>query len=316
MRSARPQRSLLTRDARALDVTRGELAGPRWRSPFRGVHSPASASPDDPLQRIFDAAELLPPGAALGGWAAAWLLGARELDGRGPTGRHEQPVPIVLPPPRDIRRRDGIALWRSRLDDADVTHVSGIPCTSGVRTGFDLARLSDLMDAVVALDVLGRCAHISPATVSEYARARLGWRGVPMVRAAVDLSDPRVLSPGETRLRVIWVRDAGLPRPEANPNFFDTTGFFLGMGDLLCTCCGLLGEYDGAQHRDSRTHATDNAREEWLEDTGLTVVRAGDVDVGSQRRRTVVRLITAHRRASTRNRSQDRWTWTARPFPA
>ena len=193
--------------------------------------------------------------------------------------------------------------------------VHGIPCTSLVRTAFDLARHRSLREGVVALDQLGRLLRLRPDAVLQYAEERRGWRGVPQVRQAVALTDPRALSTGETRLRLVWMLDALLPRPEVNADVYDLNGWFLGMGDLLDGEAGMLGEYDGGGHRDAERHTTDNAREEWLEDSGLIVVRATSIDVGRERRRTAARLVTAHRRGAGRDRSRDRWTWRARPFP-
>ena len=307
-----PQPAIRTRDALALGITRGQLAGPGWQAPLRGVRLPVGADANDPLQRILAVAEVLPSGAAIGGWAAARLLGAGEFDGRGASGQGLDPVPVILPPPILVRERPEIVRWRSHLGPDDVSVVHGIPCTSPVRTGFDLARRRSLREAVVALDQLGRLLRLSPEAVLHYADERRGWRGVPQVRRAVGLTDPRALSTGETRLRLVWVLDARLPPPEVNADVFDLGGFFLGMADLLDISAGMLGEYDGGGHRAAERHTLDNAREEWLKDSGLIVVRATSIDVGRQRRRTAARLLTAHRRGTGRDRSRDRWTWRAR----
>lgn len=313
--------SLLTRDALALGVTPGELAGPRWCRPLRGVSRPAGPADGEPLalqpmQRLYDVAELLPSGAAIGGWGAAHLLGARELDGRGESGQDLEPVPVVLPPPLLVRARQGVVRWRSHLDAEDAVVIDGIPCTSAARTGFDLARKLPLRRAVVALDVMGRQAGLSPSAVLDYRRSHRRWRGVPGVDMALPLIDPRALSPGETRFRLIWVLDAGLPTPEVNPTLRALDGFVLGMGDLLDPEAALLGEYDGEGHRELLAHARDNAREEWFEDHGLVVVRASAPDLWiANRRRTVLRLHTAHSRGLGRDRRRDRWLWTPRPYP-
>ena len=310
-----PQPAMRTGDALALGITRGELAGPGWQAPLHGVQLPAGPDANDPFQRILAVAELLPSGAAIGGWASARLRNVRELDGRGPSGRTLEPVPVVLPPPVLIRARPEIVRWRSKLGPDDVALVDGIPCTSAVRTGFDLARNRSLREAVVALDQLGRLMGLQPGEVLHYAQERRGWRGVPQVRRAVGLTDPRALSTGETRLRLVWVLDARLPPPEVNAEVFNLDGWLLGIGDLLDSDAGMLGEYDGGGHRDAERHTTDNAREEWLEDSGLIVVRATSIDVGRERRRTAIRLVTAHRRGKGRDRSRDRWTWRAQPLP-
>lgn len=111
-----PQPALPTRTARELGVSPKELRGRRWRSPYRGVAVPATPAAGFPLQRIYDAAELLPSGAALGGWAAAYLQRATDLDGRG-RGWETEPVPIVVPQHLSIRPRPGIVLWRNGLAD-------------------------------------------------------------------------------------------------------------------------------------------------------------------------------------------------------
>jgi hypothetical protein len=300
-----------------IGVTPGELTGPGWTSPFRGVYRPPDPTRDpSPLQRILDVAELLPVGAALGGWAAAHLLGATELDGRGWSGQQTQPVPVVLPPPVLIRARTGLTRWRSVLEDDDVVLVDGIPVTSPVRTCFDLVRRSQLRDGVIVLDVLGRQLRLSPATVSGYAQRHRKWRGLPRVAPAVELADVRARSTGETRLRLTWILDAKLPRPEVNPRVLDLEGQLVAEADLLDPEAGVVVEHDGSQHRDLPNHVLDNAREEWVEDTGLIVVRTCSPDLWAEnRRRTALRLQVAHRRGSSRDRSRDRWTWTPRDMP-
>ena len=68
----------------AVGVSDWELRGPLWERAYRGLHVWAALDLDEPAQRIREAARLLPRGGAVGGWAAAHLLGARELDGRNP----------------------------------------------------------------------------------------------------------------------------------------------------------------------------------------------------------------------------------------
>ena len=86
------------------------------------------------------------------------------------------------------------------------------------------------------------------------------------------------------------------------------------MADLLDPSTGLLGEYDGAVHRDELRHALDNAREEDLEDAGLTVVRAGNLDLTIYRARTLARLVAGWRRARLTPRGG--WTWEPGPLPS
>ena len=133
---------------------------------------------------------------------------------------------------------------------------------------------------------------------------------MPTLRRALPLVDPRAASLGESRLRLLWVLDAGLPAPAVNAAVTTIDGRLLGIADLLDPDAGLVGEYDGAVHRDLWQHTRDDAREEWLESAGLVVVRATAVDLRAEHRaRTVNRLRVAHARAVARDRAADRWTW-------
>lgn len=308
-----PQRSVRTRELHELGVTRGELAGPRWRAPFHGIRSPAVAPDADPLQRILDAAELVPEGGALGGWAAAHLLGASELDGRGRSGRELEAVLILAPRAHHQAARPGVRFHRSRLELGDVRDVDGVPVTGPVRTAFDLARASTVEEGLVATDVLCRALGLTAYEVKDYVQRHPRFRGVPVARQVVPLIDPRSRSTGESRLRYLWVVAAGLPPPQCNAYVVDDDGTVVAMPDLLDEASGLAGEYDGATHRTLEDHTSDNAREEGLERLGLVVVRATSLDVGRLRRRTVARLLDGWRRArATTSRS---WGWRPSPLP-
>jgi len=307
MTRLRPQLSLRTTDLIALGVTPKELRGPRWRAPFRGVHSPAVPALSRPDQRILDAAVLVPPGGAIGGWAAGWLLGATELDGRGRSGHEREDILIVVPPRHHPASRDGIRFVRTPLADSDVTTVDGLVVTTAVRTGFDLARSTDLEEGLVATDVLCRQLGLAAAGLLEYAEQHPRLEGSPVARTVLALADPRSRSTGETRLRYIWVVLAGLPRPQCNAYVVDENGTVVAMPDLLDDSTGLAGEYDGSSHREAAEHTEDNNREEEMEGLGLVVVRATSIDLGPKRARTVTRLLAGQARA--RAVPARRWGW-------
>jgi len=292
-----PQASLRTTDLLALGVSPKELRGPRWRTPFRGVHTPSVALPVSPAQRVLDAAELVPAGGAIGGWAAGWLLGATDLDGRGRSGREREDILIVVPPRHHPASREGIRFVRTPLAERDVTMVDGLVVTTALRTGFDLARSTDLEEGLVATDVLCRQLGLAPTDLLEYALRHPRLEGSPVARAVLALTDPRSRSTGESRLRYIWVVVAGLPRPQCNAYVVDEEGTVVAMPDLLDDGTGLVGEYDGSTHREAAEHTEDNNREEGMEDLGLVVVRATSIDVGPRRERTVARLLTGQARA-------------------
>lgn len=305
------QASLRTADLIGLGIGPDELSGPRWRNPFRGVHTPAVGDPAATAQRILDVVELIPAGGALSGWAAAHLLGASELDGRGRSGRAREDVLITVPRGCHLSRRVGVRYVRSRLEDDDVVEVGGIVVTGPVRTTFDLARASTVENGLVAADRLCRQLGLSPARVLIYVEQHPRFRGVPVARAVLELADPRSRSGGESRLRYLWVVVAGLPRPQCNPYVVDAEGTVVAMADLLDDGCGLAGEYDGSTHRELGEHTADNVREEDLEGLGLVVVRATSLDLGRFRSRTVARILQGRERATaTTSRS---WGW--RPSP-
>lgn len=307
------QASLRTADLMALGISPDELRGPRWRSPFHGVHTPVVGDPGDPRQRILDVVELVPSGGAIGGWSAGHLLGVAELDGRGRSGREAQDVVIVVPPGCHPARRDGVRFVRCPLTDDDLVEVDGVVVTGPLRTGFDLARGSTVEEGLVATDALCRRLGLAPALVLDYALRHPRSRGVPVSRAVLALTDPRSRSSGESRLRYIWVVDAGLRRPQCNPYVVDAAGVVVAMPDLLDDDSGLVGEYDGSTHRDLGEHTHDNVREEGMEGMGLVVVRATSLDVGPYRARTVARLLEKARIANTR--TSRTWGWRPGPLP-
>lgn len=313
------QRPVRLADVRAAGLTSTELSGPLWATPWRGVRV-WSATEVTPRVRALGAATLLPDRGRVGavaGWAAAHLLGAAEVDGLAPDGVTRRPVPLY--PVRRHRARPGIELYRSRLDPDDVVLADGVQVTSAVRTAYDLGRFAEsLREAVVAVDQACRYLGVRPDDLAEYANARPGWRGTTQLRQALAHTDPLARSPQETRLRLVWVLDARLPRPLVNHELWSAAGHLLGLPDLLDPASGLVGEYDGAQHRQLRQHTADNAREEAFEREGLTVVRATSLDLG--RRSLVLRLGAGYEDARTSPRAgwtvrapRARWLLPARP---
>jgi hypothetical protein len=151
------RRPLRAAQAKALGITRSELEGPLWRRVYHGVHVWAALG-IEPYQRIVQAAELLPPGGAIGGWAACHLLGAEGLDGQSFTAS-DLPVPLILPPQRTVRPRPGIAVLRTTLRSEDVIECRGMPVTAPSHSTFTHMRLSNLEAAVAGADA--SCTHDS-----------------------------------------------------------------------------------------------------------------------------------------------------------
>lgn len=285
-----------------------QVRGRAWRRSSRGLHVPAT-EPTAPLeQRIVEAAATLPPGGAVTGWASLRWYGALWFDGRTPDDRAELPVPLVSCV-RDIRPQPGFSLSQERLDPRTVVEVDGLPVTTGVRSVcFEMRYAAGVRAAVAALDMAMFSDVVSLAEVAAYVDPHLnGWTGVPQAREALALAEENSWSPRETAMRLVWVMDAGLPRPLCNRPVFDLHGRLLGTPDLFDPEAGVVGEYDGAVHLDGSQRSTDVTREEVFRDHGLEYfcVVGGDM---VNRRAVAARMHAARRRA--RCQSPDRRAWT------
>lgn len=301
--------------ADSLGLSRSELLGPLWRTPWPGVRAWAGADPDNPWQRAMEASMLLPHGAAVGTWGAAFAHGALDYDGLNPRTLAPLPVVACLGKSQRIRPRPGLVLLRSSNSDGDVVLRDGVPVTSTARTAFDLARTAtSLTDAVAGVDAM---LHIGldRHELSTFIAGRRGWRGVAQARAALALSSPHAASRPESWLRVAWVIDAGLPVPEVNQGVLSDDGVFLGEADLLDVESGMIGEYDGRDHRAVERQTRDNVRAEGLERHGLTVSRYTSVDLLQHQRRLVWRMREAYGRAVAVEPSRRRWVLAPRKPP-
>ena len=84
----------------------------------------------------------------------------------------------------------------------------------------------------------------------------------------------------ETRLRLIWVLDAGWDRPLCNRAVLDPGGRLIGHPDLMDPRQGVLGEYNGADHRGFERRRRDVDREDKFRRVGLEcfTVEGRDID--------------------------------------
>ena len=259
-------------------VTPDMLRGPRWTRAARGFYRPADAGVSTPTQRILDVAALLPPGAVIGGWAAAYALGVDWLDGLDHLTLEPLPVTVVLPPRMRRRSLPGVRYVQQSRASVKAVTIDGIPFTGERRTALGLARWApDLTEAVVALDAFLAFRVLSLEKLTAGGTALRGLPGGQQARRAIGLSRSLVRSPWESRLRMLYVLGLRLPSPSVNQPVFDQLENFLGAPDLLDEKAGLALEYDGARwslqsdhgHRDREQHREDNAREEGLERVGL-----------------------------------------------
>ena len=293
--------------------TPGAARGPRWRQTSHGWYVPRSVDGSLPEQRVAEAAALLPRGGSLTGWASLLLHGAAFLDGTGPDGRSRLPVPLRAPPEQHLNARPGLVTVRGHLPRAVL--VAGLPCTPVDLAVLDGLRLAaDRREAVVLVD-MALAARLTTRDRLERLVASRSWRGVPGVPTARwALAQASVASafPPETRYRLVWTLDAGLPRPLVNEPVFDRRGRLLGYPDLLDVESGLAGEYDGADHRRALRHSHDVGREALFRRHGLEVTRATSWDL-RDREALVNRILDARSRA--RRADPGRRAWTTEPPP-
>jgi hypothetical protein len=115
--------------------------------------------------------------------------------------------------------------------------------------------------------------------------------GVVLCRAVATLTRRSSWSPQEVLMRLCWTLDAQLPEPMTNVPVFDLRGNLLGIPDLFDEEAGVVGEYQGAIHRDPERHRQDIERADRFRDHGLEyfeVVRGQlyDASTPSRMRRT------------------------------
>lgn len=314
--TCRPPRAPLTRPVRIdpeglTGPTPGQSRGPRWRKTAHGYFVPAGVSDECPEQRVMEQSVRLPSGGGVTGWAACRLRGAAFFDGLDTDGATHLPVPLAIGPASLVRGDTAVRVSRDSLAGELITHVQGIPCVPVRRAVFDAMRwASDVREATVAIDMAAAAELTSVRRMRSYVATRPGWRGVPKVRRALDLADENSMSPGETRMRLAWVLDAGLPAPLCNQPVFDRRGNLLGVADLLDPTAGVVGEYDGAAHRGARRHRRDVLREDRFRRAGLEYFKVVGLDLADVPL-IVERMVTTRRRAKLLP-SRDR-TWTLTP---
>lgn len=236
MDTSRPFR---TSDAVAAGApTRGVLAGPRFRSPFRGTHVDASVADD--LACRARAAALLVDGAVIGGYAAAALHGA-DCAARGAA------VEMVVGA-RRLRSRAGLAVRQDVLRADEIDVVDGVPVTTPIRTAYDLVRASGFVEGVVALDALAAAGEFAPAAILEHVGGRSRPRGYRRLAPAVAAADAGAGSPPETRLRLALV-EHGVPRPVVQCPVPGVRAAWLPHVDLGWPELKVAVEYQGDRHR-------------------------------------------------------------------
>jgi len=289
--------------------TRHQARRGRWRQTSYGFHVPADVDSEVVEQRILEQSMRLRGNGAVTGWAALRMHGAAYFDGvdldRAGLDRAglDRRLPVPLVSGRQLGDTVESVATRGRV--VEVVEVAGVPCVNVQRALVDeLIRIGDFRERVVAVDMVLAAELTSIRRLRAYAKTLAGLRRT-LLLSALDLADERSQSPAETRLRLTWMLDAGLPRPLCNRVVYAFDGRVLGRPDLLDPELGVVGEYDGATHRKRAPHRRDVKREELFRRHGLECFR---VVAGDTSEEQVARMLAARERAEALPESSRRWT--------
>jgi hypothetical protein len=270
-------------DREAIDLARRSQGRVRRKdvvNPYHGVH--ATASPSSLLDHCTAYAVRLRPGQVFSHATAARLHGLplpKRLE-------VDLPLHVSAVRPGSPPRTRGVV--GHRLSRAPVLHeVSGLPVCAPTETWVQLGEELTLDEAIEVADHLLTVSPLGQELTRRLMTARLdAFRRVsaPKLRAALAQARCPVLSPGETRVRLLLVR-AGIPEPEVNPKIFDSQGRYLGKPDLVWRAKRIGLEYEGAGHAEEGQMRRDIDRRERFHDAGWDIIRASADDLRGPARR-------------------------------
>ena len=194
-------------------------------------------------------------------------------------------VDVVAPIPRRAPQGKGVVGHRAALDASEIVELHGLPVTTPARTWCDLAEILAVSDLVAVGEwmITGNpYADLLPVAtnddLSRAAASRLGSRGTPVRRRALELLREGALSRPETLLRLL-LESSGIPAPLINVHISDDRGSFLAMPDLCWPEYRLAVEYEGRHHAETAQFRRDIKRIETLIDHEWVVVKISAIDL-------------------------------------
>lgn len=293
----------MSRDGRG-GPTRRQASGPYWRRTSPGLYVPAWVDEDIVEQRIVEQEARMPGYGAVTAWAALRWRGAAYFDGQ-PHGRR-LPVPLTIGE-HMIRGDARVAIRRGQLASSEWERVAGLRCTTWQRALYDeIVRLDSLRPGVIAFDMALAAGVADVEAFWDYLERVRPRNGVVLAREVTKLARPGARSPREVSMRMCWTHDAGLPEPLVNVPVFDLSGNLIGIPDLFDEEAGLVGEYQGAIHRDRDRHRSDVWRAERFRDHGLEYLELVGPDIEDVR--TPARIRQVRSRALFLPPEKRRWT--------
>jgi len=265
-------RVLTNRGAAEQGITRSIL-GSSFTRVLHGVHVHNEVE-QSLIVRCAAAGLVLPGDAAFSDLTATELL-ELPLPFGVPQNR---PLDVTVAPPLDRPRGKGIRGRRRALRADEVMLINGMRVTVASRLFVDQAATLDEANLIVLGDAILRKRRATIAELENAIRAADGQRGVVRARRALLRLDGKSASAPESLVRV-RIEDAGLPRPAANVDVFDSWGGWIACPDLLYKEAKIAIEYEGEHHREKRQFGLDLARDQMLILAGFVVVRAGPRDL-------------------------------------
>lgn len=266
------------------------LRGCAWRRLLRDVY----VHKDVPLDHrtwCRAVALILPRGAAIGGFSAAFLWGFEF--------RTTQ-VSVVVPRNLGVRLHERITVHHTTLHDSDRTVREGLVVTTPERTAFDLGRRLPRADALPLLDAMLHRHVLSRDALQAMIVARSTWPGSGGLSQLLSLADPRAESPMESRVRLL-LAEARLPPAVPQLEVRQPDGRLLARVDLAWPEFGVIVEYDGDHHRSPAQFRRDVARLNSLRMAGWTVLRFTATDVLQHPQRVVAAVSAALAEAADRS---------------
>lgn len=260
---------LVARTGSRSSASRAVLAG-RYRRVLHGAYVDA-VHDDDAHVRSRCLQRVLPDDVALSGRAALWAVGVDVLPAHGI-------LDVTVPRGRHLESQPGLRPWSALLPDDELVDLEGgLTAVSAARAVIDVARREPLVEAVAAADAVLRSGAATLEQLGDAVGRAAGLRGVLAARRVLSHVEPRSESQGESRLRMRLVL-GGLPRPEAQVDYYDEDGEHLARADLVLR--GAVLEYDGREQRLRKgvfTH--DRRRQNVLVDRGVELRRYTGSDV-------------------------------------
>ncbi len=263
--------------------TKGQAAGPHWRSTSPGRSVPAHVTDELVEQRILEAYAACGPNAVVTGWAGLRLHGAGFSDGLGADGNTRLDVPVSMNGGR-TRSRPGVITLRTTVPTDEVVVIHGVRCAVIARALLDQIRLEaqlggDEWDQISQVDMACAAQLISIKRMARYRWMRYWYRDIRTLDRILPKCTEDARSPREVDFRRVWTDHAGWPNPLCNRTITDDEGRVIGMPDLFDVDRSVAGEYAGGGHRQKHRHNSDLIRAAAFRRVGIEIVEVTNTHI-------------------------------------